>query len=134
MVCWQQRIPSSITISFFLGSCVVVFSFQYILSRSLSPIQPPVFFIFSGLVLGFCVCKETVIDLHNIKTPKWVKTSFIPSIRYFITSFELSHKCHYLFVFVSLFACFFLFKNLENKSIISLTKVKYTIDLFLIRN
>lgn len=88
------------------------------------------FFIFSGLVLGFCVCKETVIDLHNIKTAKWVKTSFIQSIKYSITSFELSHKCHYLFVFVFLFACFFLFKNLENKSIISLTKVKYTIDFF----
>lgn len=106
------------------------FFFQSILSHSLPPIQPLFFFIFSGLVLGFCVCKETVIDLHNIKTAKWVKTSFIQSIKYSITSFELSHKCHYLFVFVFLFACFFLFKNLENKSIISLTKVKYTIDIF----
>lgn len=126
MVCLQQRIQSSITISFFLGSCVVfsIYSVAFTITNTTSIF----FLIFSGLVLGFCVCKETVIDLHNIKTPKWVKTSFIPSIRYSITSFELSHKCHYLFVFVSLFACFFLFKNLENKSIISLTKVKYAID------
>lgn len=105
MFCLLQRIRSTIPISFLLGSCVGFF-FQSILSHSLPPIQPLFFFIFSGLVLGFCVCKETVIDLHNIKTAKWVKTSFIQSIKYSITSFELSHKCHYLFVFVSLFACF----------------------------
>lgn len=106
MVCLQQRIQSSITISFFLGSCVVFF-FNIFCCVHYHQYNLHFFFIFSGLVLGFCVCKETVIDLHNIKTPKWVKTSFIQSIRYSITSLELSHKCHYLFVFVSLFACFF---------------------------
>lgn len=35
--------------------------------------------------VGFCVCIESVIDLHNIKTPKWVNTSFILSIKYYFT-------------------------------------------------
>lgn len=104
MFCLLQRIRSTIPISFLLGSCVVVFFNLF--CRIHYHQYNLYFFIFSGLVLGFCVCKETVIDLHNIKTAKWVKTSFIQNIKYSITSFELSHKCHYLFVFVSLFACF----------------------------
>lgn len=104
MFCLLQSIRSTIPISFLLGSCV---GFFFNLFCRIHYHQYNLyFFIFSGLVLGFCVCKETVIDLHNIKTAKWVKTSFIQSIKYSITSFELSHKCHYLFVFVSLFACF----------------------------
>lgn len=105
MVCLQQRIQSSITIFFFLALALF---FLFSIFCRVHYHQYNLHFFFSGLVLGFCVCKETVIDLHNIKTPKWVKTSFIPSIRYSITSLELSHECHYLFVFVSLFACFFI--------------------------
>lgn len=104
MFCLLQRIRSTIPISFLLGSCVGFFSIYSVAFTTTNTTS--IVFIFSGLVLGFCVCKETVIDLHNIKTAKWVKTSFIQSIKYSITSFELSHKCHYLFVFVSLFACF----------------------------